>query len=139
MPLCHDSYNYVFIGVFSDALCSFDHSVINVGTYINRLSHSWLAINFTIMFPRLCWVALFHIQGYLSTSFYQLGTFSVNGECVCGGLFAVSGEIRTHRSRTRIARSQLHRYVLFLIQSVIIKCEIQCSYKRVITLLNNVY
>ena len=31
----------------------------------------------------------------------QLGTFSVNGEWVCGGLFAVSGEIRTYRSRTR--------------------------------------
>ena len=38
-----------------------------------------------------------------------------------------------------VARSQLDRYVLFLIQSVIIKCEIQCSYKRVITLLNYVY
>ena len=33
----------------------------------------------------------------------QLGTFSVDGERVCGGLFAVSGEIRTHRSRTRSA------------------------------------
>ena len=69
---------------------------------------------------------------------YQLGTFSVNGEWVCGGLFAVSGEIRTHRAE-HVARSQLDRYMLFLIQSVIIKCEIQCSYKRVITLLNNVY
>ena len=35
----------------------------------------------------------------------QLGTFSVNGERVCGGLFAVSGEVRTHRSRTRSAES----------------------------------
>ena len=35
----------------------------------------------------------------------QLGTFSVNGEWLCGGLFAVSGEIRTHRSRTRGAES----------------------------------
>ena len=38
-----------------------------------------------------------------------------------------------------VARSQLDRYALFLIQSVIIKCEIQCSYQRVITLLNNAY
>ena len=35
----------------------------------------------------------------------QLGTFSINGEWVCGGLFAVSGEIRTHRSRSRSAES----------------------------------
>ena len=36
---------------------------------------------------------------------HQLGTFFVNGEWVCGGLFAVCGEIRTHRSRTRSAES----------------------------------
>ena len=35
----------------------------------------------------------------------QLGTFFVNGEWVCGGLIAVYGEIRTHRSRTRSAES----------------------------------
>ena len=69
---------------------------------------------------------------------HQLGTFSVNGEWVCGGLFAVNGEIGPTGAE-HVARSQLNRYVLFLIQSVIIKCEIQCSYKRVITLLNNVY
>ena len=39
----------------------------------------------------------------------------------------------------RVARSQLDSYVLFLIHSVIIKCDIQCIYKRVITLLNDVY
>ena len=38
-----------------------------------------------------------------------------------------------------VAQSQLDRYVLFFIQSVIIKCEIQCIYKRVITLLNGVF
>ena len=37
--------------------------------------------------------------------YIQLGTFSVNAEWVCGCLFAVSGEIRTHRSRTRSAES----------------------------------
>ena len=47
----------------------------------------------------------------------QLGTFSVNCEWACGGLFAVSGEIRTHRAG-HVARSQLDRYVLFLIQSL---------------------
>ena len=36
-----------------------------------------------------------------------------------------------------VARSHRDRYVLFLIQSVIIKCEIQCI--CIITLLNNVY
>ena len=36
---------------------------------------------------------------------YHLGTFSVNGEWLCCGLFAVSGEIRTYRSRTRSAES----------------------------------
>ena len=36
---------------------------------------------------------------------HQLGTFSVHGERGCGGLIAVSGEIRTHRSRTRSAES----------------------------------
>ena len=70
--------------------------------------------------------------------FGQLGTFSVNGEWVCGGLFAVSAKSEPTGAE-HVVRSQLDRYVLFLIQSVIIKCEIQCSYKRVITLLNNVY
>ena len=54
---------------------------------------------------------------------------------VCSQLVAKSGPTGAEH----VARSQLDRYVLFLIQSVIIKCEIQCSYKRVITLLNNVY
>ena len=35
----------------------------------------------------------------------QLGTLSVNGEWVCGGLFADSCEILTNRSRTRSAES----------------------------------
>ena len=68
----------------------------------------------------------------------QLGTFSINGEWVCGGLFAVSGESEPTGAE-HVARSELDRYVLFLIQSVIIKCEIQWSYKRVVTLLNNAY
>ena len=54
---------------------------------------------------------------------------------VCSPLVAKSGPTGAEHE----ARSQLDRYVLFLIQSVIIKCEIQCSYKRVITLLNNEY
>ena len=54
---------------------------------------------------------------------------------VCSPLVAKSGPTGAEH----VARSQLDRYVLFLIQSVIIKCEIQCSYKRAITLLNNVY
>ena len=69
---------------------------------------------------------------------HQLGKFSVNGEWLCGGLFAVSAKSGPTGAE-HVARSQLDRYVLFLIQSVIIKCEIQCSYKRVITLLNCVY
>ena len=69
---------------------------------------------------------------------YQLGTFSVNGEWVCGGLFALVAKSGPTGAE-HVARSQLDRYVLFLTQSVIIKCEIQCSYKRIITLLNNVY
>ena len=51
---------------------------------------------------------------------------------VCSPLVAKSGPTGAEH----VARSQLDRYVLFLIQSVIINCEIQCSYKRVITLLN---
>ena len=69
---------------------------------------------------------------------YQLGTFSVTANgfvVVCSPLVAKSGPSEAEHA----ARSQLDRYVLFLIQSVIIKCEIQYSYKRVITLLNNVY
>ena len=54
---------------------------------------------------------------------------------VCSPLVAKSGLTGAEH----VARSQLDRYVIFLIQSVIIKCEIQCSYKRVITLLSNVY
>ena len=54
---------------------------------------------------------------------------------VCSSLVAKSGPTVAEH----VARNPLDRYVLFLIQSVIIKCEIQCSYKRVITLLNNVY
>ena len=54
---------------------------------------------------------------------------------VCSPLVAISGPTGAEH----VARSQLDRFVLFLIQSVIIKCEIQCSYKCVITLLNNVY
>ena len=38
-----------------------------------------------------------------------------------------------------VAQSQFDRNVLFLIQSVIIKCKILCSYKHVITLLKIVY
>ena len=63
--------------------------------------------------------------------YQQLGTFSVNCEWACGRLFAVSGEIRTHRSRTRSAESARPLRVI-LDSVVIIKCEIQCSYKRVI-------
>ena len=48
---------------------------------------------------------------------------------VCSPLVAKSGPTGAEQ----VARSQLDRYVLFLIQSVIIKCEIQYSYKRVIT------
>ena len=47
----------------------------------------------------------FSVLMLILTIVYQLGTFSVNGEWVCGGLFAVSGEIRTYRSRTRSAES----------------------------------
>ena len=65
----------------------------------------------------------------------QLSMFSVNGECV-GLLVAKSGPIG---ATEHVARSQLDHYVLFLIQSVSIRCEIQCNYKRVITLLNNEY
>ena len=54
---------------------------------------------------------------------------------VCSPLVVKSGPTGAEH----VARSQLDRYVLFLIQAVIIKCETQCSYKRVITLLNNVY
>ena len=54
---------------------------------------------------------------------------------VCSPLVVKSGPTGAEH----VARSQLDRYVLFLIQSFIIKCEIQCSNKRVITLLNNVY
>ena len=54
---------------------------------------------------------------------------------VCSPLVAKSGPTGAEH----VARSQLDRYVLLLIQSIIIKWEIQCSYKRVITLLNNVY
>ena len=54
---------------------------------------------------------------------------------VCSPLVAKSGPTGAEH----VAWSQLDRYVLFLIQSVIIKFEIPCSYKRVITLLNNVY
>ena len=54
---------------------------------------------------------------------------------VCSPLVAKSGPTGAEH----VARSQLDRYVLFLIQSVIIKFEIQGSYKRVITLSNNVY
>ena len=53
----------------------------------------------------------------------------------CSPLVAKAGPTGAEQ----VARSQLDRYVLFSIQSVIIKCEIQCSYKRVITLLSNVY
>ena len=56
------------------------------------------------------------------------------------GLFAVVAKSGpTGAAAEHVARSQLDRYVLFLIQSVIIKCEIQCIYKRVITLLKDVY
>ena len=70
----------------------------------------------------------------------QLGTFSVSGEWVCGGLFAFSGDFGNHRSRTRDAESAQPLRVI-LNSVVIIKCEIQCrpSYKRVITLLNIIY
>ena len=54
---------------------------------------------------------------------------------VCSPLVAKSGPTGAEH----VARSQFHCYVLFLNQSVIIKCEIQCRYKHVITLLNNVY
>ena len=54
---------------------------------------------------------------------------------VCSPLVAKSGPTGAEN----VARSQLDRYVLFSIQSVIVKCEIQCRYKRVIALLNNVY
>ena len=54
---------------------------------------------------------------------------------VCSLLVAKSGPTGAEH----VARSQHDRYVLLLIQSVIIKCEIQYSYKRVITLLNNIY
>ena len=53
---------------------------------------------------------------------------------VCSPLVTKSGPTGAEH----VAQSQLDRYVLFLIQSVIIKCEIQCGYTRVITLLNNV-
>ena len=46
---------------------------------------------------------------------------------------------RAPNGAEHVARDQCDRYVLFLIQSVIIKCEIQCRSKRLITLLNNVY
>ena len=48
---------------------------------------------------------LLDIYGKFTGRTHQLGTFSVNGEWICGGLFDVSGEIRTHRSRTRNAGS----------------------------------
>ena len=40
-----------------------------------------------------------------------------------------------HTGAEHVARSQLDYYVLFLIHSVIIQCEIRCNFKRVITLL----
>ena len=54
--------------------------------------------------------------------FHQLGTFVVNGEKVCSPFVTKSGPTRAEHG----ARSQLDRYVLFLVQSLIIKCEIQC-------------
>ena len=57
--------------------------------------------------------------------------YTANGfEAVCSPLVAKSGPTGAEH----VARSQLDRYVLFLI-----KCEIECSYQRVITLLSNVY
>ena len=53
----------------------------------------------------------------------------------CSPLMAKSGP----NGAEHVARDQCDRYVLLLIQSVIIKCEIQCRSKRMITLLNNVY
>ena len=47
---------------------------------------------------------------------------------VCSPLVAKSGPTGAEH----VARSYLDRYALFLIQLVIIKCEIQCSYKRAI-------
>ena len=71
---------------------------------------------------------------------YQLGTFFVNGEWANGYVGVCSPFVAKSRptGAERVARSQLDRYVLFLSQSVIIKWEIRCIYKRVITLLNEV-
>ena len=73
--------------------------------------------------------------GFTSKHIEQLGTFFVNGECVCSPFVAKFGPTGAER----VARSQLDRYVLSFIQSVIIKSEIQCIHIRVITLLNDVY
>ena len=54
---------------------------------------------------------------------------------VCSSLMAKSGP----NGAEHVARSQCDRYVLFLTQSIIIKCDIQCRCKRLIMLLNNVY
>ena len=52
----------------------------------------------------------------------QLGTFVVNGEWICSPFVTKSGPTGAEHG----ARSQLDRYVLFVIKSLIIKCEIQC-------------
>ena len=54
---------------------------------------------------------------------------------VCSPSVAKSG----HSGAEHVAWSQLDRYVLFVILSVIIKCEIQCISKRVITYSNTIY
>ena len=66
---------------------------------------------------------------------WQLGTFVVNGEWVCSPFVTKSGPNGAEHVGAESARP-LH---VILDSVVIIKCEIQFSYKRVITLLKLVY
>ena len=96
------------------------HIIVLINICVNKSVYNAAGLDEQMIFKMSVWmkrrqVHVCHVEnqgdfkfniGLSFTGDYShLGTFSINGEWVCGGLFAVSGEIWTHRSRTHSAES----------------------------------